>query len=75
MSGSKYMETGFSRGFLFVDRTPLRDCVGCPFRASSETGKYLAALAKVSPCQEAKLPAWMAASHVELTGNPDTAWR
>ena len=75
MSGSDSMETGFCGGFLFMNRTPLWDCVRCPLRASSETGQYLAALAKASSCQELKFLAWMAASHMDLTGKPAAAWR
>ena len=75
MYGSESMETGFGGGFLFVDRTPLQDCVRCPLRASSETGNYFVALVKVIPGQEAKLPAWMDASHVYLTGKPAAACR
>ena len=40
----------------------------------TEVGQYLATLAKVRPGQEAKLPALMAASHVDLTGKPAAAW-
>ena len=75
MSRSDSMETGFGEGSLLVDRTPLWDCVRCPLRDFSETGQYLAALAKVSPGQEAKFSAWMDASHVDLTGKPAAAWR
>ena len=74
MSGSDSMETGFGEGFLFMDRTPLRDCVRCNLRYSSETGQYLVALAKVSPGQESELPEWMAASHVDFKGKPAVAW-
>ena len=75
MSGRDSTETSFGEDFLFVDRTPLRDCVRCPLRYSSEAGQYLAALVKVITGQEAKFPAWMAASHVDLTGKPAAAWR
>ena len=61
--------------FFFVDRTPLRDWVRCPFRDSTEEGKYLAALTRVRPGHEEKLPAWMATIQVDFTGNLEAVWR
>ena len=54
MSGRESREMG--RDFFFVDRTPLRDWVRCPLSVSTKEGQNLAALARVRPDHEAKLP-------------------
>ena len=56
-----------------MDRTPLQDSVRCPLRDFTEEGKYLAALTKVRPGHEGKLPAWMAAIQVDFMGKPAAA--
>ena len=58
-----------------MDQTPLWDFARCPLRYSSERGHYFAVLAKVSTVQEAKLTAWMSASHVYFTGKPAAVCR
>ena len=66
---------GREGGPVLVERTPCLDCVRWPFMVSSLVGQYLEALVQVRPGQVEKLPALIAASQVDLTGNPAAAWR
>ena len=45
----------------------------CPLIVSTARGQYLAALEYVSPGHVSKFPLFIALSHHELTGNPDSA--
>ena len=46
----------------------------CHFIVSTARGKYLAAFEYVSPGHVSKFPLFIALSHVDLTGDPDTAF-
>ena len=66
---------GREGGPILVERMPSLAWVRLPFTVSSLLGQYLEALVYVRPVQVEKLPDLMAASQVDLTGNPAVAWR
>ena len=58
---------------FFVDLTFIRCSFMCPLSVSSDSGKCLLTDSTVIPGHVTKFPALMAASHVDLGGNPVAA--